>query len=582
MSVAADSGRPGVSVGRHLPQFIQLAAATLLFLGMAWVGVWAAYDPVSAWQRLLLLAMGVLLSITVAIAGRGEASLALLGLCAAVLAGGVGLYFLLAHDWATFASTGFAVLPALGERLQSTMPASLGLRPLHANAAGGALALLIPLGMVGIYGMWRQRQWIGAIIALVGVVSALGVLILTASRGAWVGLGVGCVVAALYWLVLPRSESRTSGAFPWSWILLALLGSMPLFVLLLVHPLTPLAELQPLAALRDADPSVSGRLGIWRNMLTLVQDYAYTGGGLGATEMIYSTYVLLLHVGYFTHAHNLFLQIAVEQGIPGMLAFVWLVGLALAPITRYRHVERKHLFYPMAVLASLTALLVHGAFDSELYVSVLAPLFLLPVGMALAVDRMLLRYLSWEKRDPAPFASSTPGIALFMMPSLLLALTMILPAPRALYYANLGAVSQTRAELSIYQWPQWPIQDALRRSPEVDLNQSLAYYSQALALQPNNVVANRRLGQITLSQGNYAVACVHLEKAHAVTIHQQVAQRLLGECYAALGEVEKAAHVWHGTRASADQLQLRQWWYRHIHEESVAARLEVTAELSRK
>ena len=45
--------------------------------------------------------------------------------------------------------------------------------------------------------------------------------------------------------------------------------------------------------------------------------------------MVYSSYVLLLHVLYLSHAHNLFLQTAIEQGIPGLLAFIWLTWVGL-------------------------------------------------------------------------------------------------------------------------------------------------------------------------------------------------------------------------------------------------------------
>ena len=83
---------------------------------------------------------------------------------------------------------------------------------------------------------------------------------------------------------------------------------------------------------------------------------------------------------------------------------------------------------------------------------------------------------------------------------------LALPSGRAVIQANLGTLAQTRAELSVYQWPAWPIQDALRRSPEVSLEPAIARYAAALALDPRNVAANRRLGQIELSKGQYDAA----------------------------------------------------------------------------
>ena len=93
---------------------------------------------------------------------------------------------------------------------------------------------------------------------------------------------------------------------------------------------------------------------------------------------------------------------------------------------------------------------------------------------------------------------------------------LLLPTTRAAFQANLGALLQTRAELLPYRWPDWPIQDALRRAPEINLSPAIARYTSALALDPANVTANRRLGQIALSRGDYGTARTYLEAAYAV------------------------------------------------------------------
>ena len=121
-----------------------------------------------------------------------------------------------------------------------------------------------------------------------------------------------------------------------------------------------------------------------------------------------------------------------------------------------------------------------------------------------------------------------------------------LPGSQAVIQANLGALAQARAELSVYQWPAWPIQDALRRSPEVDLAPAIAHYQAALALDPRNVAANRRLGQIELSDGQYDAARQHLEAAFAAA----PGQRERDKCWA---RAMPSPGTWHAPHHSGRQ-----------------------------
>jgi tetratricopeptide (TPR) repeat protein len=250
------------------------------------------------------------------------------------------------------------------------------------------------------------------------------------------------------------------------------------------------------------------------------------------------------------------------------VAFTWLLGIGIAVLTRARRIESERMIYLLAVLASFVTLLVHGVTDSEFYASRLLPLILLPVGMALAVDRMLLR----ADRAPEAIPSRRIGapVLLFMLPSLLFGLSLLLPNPVAAFHANLGAIRQTDAELSVYQWPDWSMQDALRRSPKIDLAPAQQEYARALASDAANVTANRRLGQIALSRGEYESACHFLERAYAAAPSQLTTKQLLGECYAIGGRVEEAADLWREIRFDPDRLRMREWWYSSIDEKEQA------------
>jgi tetratricopeptide (TPR) repeat protein len=96
-----------------------------------------------------------------------------------------------------------------------------------------------------------------------------------------------------------------------------------------------------------------------------------------------------------------------------------------------------------------------------------------------------------------------PGLALAGL------LVAALPAGRARrLVANLGAVEQGRAELSLYSWPEWRLQDEVRRA--AGPGPAVARYEQALALDADDFSANRRMGQIALSLGDYEAALAYL------------------------------------------------------------------------
>ena len=146
----------------------------------------------------------------------------------------------------------------------------------------------------------------------------------------------------------------------------------------------------------------------------------------------------------------------------------------------------------------------------------------------------------------------------------------------------MGAVTQSRAELSLYQWPEWPVQDAVRLSEKIDLAQPIAYYEQALARNPKNVTANRRLGQILLSRGDFVKAQKYLESAYLQSPHQRATRQLLGEVYAVRGEIKKAVTLLETVDTSNGQLEIRYHWYKNNYAGVESDRILEVIELLRR
>jgi hypothetical protein len=285
------------------------------------------------------------------------------------------------------------------------------------------------------------------------------------------------------------------------------------------------------------------RPNIWRNSLDLASDYPVTGFGLGDFEMTYSTYALLVHVGHTAHAHNLWLDIWLEQGLLGLVAWAGLMLNAIWP--------KPASPWRMAALAALGVMLLHTLADDPFYGygGAAIPMMFIPLGLLARPHETAPR----PRLQPASIAWVLVGGAAII--------AGISPGGRARIESDLGALSQTRHELAIYRWPDMPMQDILRRSGGVDLSEALAHYHAALVLDPSDPSANRRLGQIELSQGNYVDACAHLQTAYRAAPQQRATRQLLGECAALNGDRDQAMQLWQSIDVSESQLDIRQWWY---------------------
>jgi len=114
------------------------------------------------------------------------------------------------------------------------------------------------------------------------------------------------------------------------------------------------------------------RMEIWSRALYIAQDFAFTGLGFGCFEPVVELMypLFLVRAGTTTHAHNLFLQVAVDLGLPGLVAYLSLLGLTGYMLLR---ASRATTATPgaqtlgtmsRACLAAGLGMLLHGLLDS--------------------------------------------------------------------------------------------------------------------------------------------------------------------------------------------------------------------------
>ena len=542
-------------------------SATIVYLLTAAIGVAVAYDRPVAMMRFALIAIAFLTLLVVSGLSKGDTSQwvsGILAVCSALTGALLSVYFLLSFGWQDTDSQ-YAFLDIAGQQISELRPALSMTDTVNTNVAGSALVVLILIGLGGLLWSFKRRKaWVRLSLVLMVLPALLlsgFALVMTESRGAWLSGATGLM--AFFFLLWLTGTDHKRPVRIFGYLLMGVAATLlaSAIIYIVVAPSRAGALISQLGA------TWSGRAQLWHDAQALLGDYTYTGSGLGSTMMVYSTYYLLLHVGHTSHMHNLYLEIAVQQGLAGLIAFLCLVtGLAFLLMAAMTEGSRGRRRLAAGAMAALIALLVHGLVDAGLYASRLVPLLFLPLLVAwpIRLRRRVDDPVSWGRLS---FVGAVLPLSLAVLP-------LLLPGSRAGFQANLGAVDQTIAELSVYDWPDVPIQDELRRSKDIDLSQAEARYRASLALDPANVTAHHRLGQIAIARGEYDVARNHLEMAYMAAPERRSVRQLLGEVVAIQGDPVRAAELWHGMNFEAGQLALRHFWYEHRQENESLIRFE--------
>lgn len=226
---------------------------------------------------------------------------------------------------------------------------------LDINILGCLLAVALPLSVALLLEGRRRpgRLWI---VCAVVICLLLGViLVLTQSRAAILGAAAGCLVVAA-WLWKPAR--------------LVLLAAVPLGVLgiFLIGPEGPAEVISQAQGFR----TLEARLELWNRSVYAIQDFPFTGIGLGMFgKVIPLLYPLFLFAPdqNLPHAHHLYLQVALDLGIPGLVGFIALHGfLASRGVSALRE-DRGPRLLIVGLLGSLTVFLVNGLLDSPLWLN---------------------------------------------------------------------------------------------------------------------------------------------------------------------------------------------------------------------
>lgn len=329
--------------------FISDARATSLLFYGEWVGGIALYygivnGAISRSHR----------SSTEHIAGARKASAGTPGIGNRKIAMGVWALLLLGTAMAVAGFLGvrvsvkFLPLPIL-ELIPKLDLEFLNPRGFTPNIVAGALAPLVPLALA--WAMVQKQLRLGIVVAALAF-ALLSVILLTQSRGALLALVVACALLPL--LHNPRRL----------WLVPAIL--IPVVILVLIIGPSNVTET---VMVSDTQGSAGERVELWDRALRMMRDFPFTGIGLGLFEQ---TVVSLYPLFYsppgapLPHAHNLYLEMGVEFGVGGFIAFLGLltsvVGVGWQAIRRAANEAQGWL--AAGLLASVIVFMGHSWLDA--------------------------------------------------------------------------------------------------------------------------------------------------------------------------------------------------------------------------
>lgn len=481
----------------HITVRTALNLPIIFLLFMALVGTAISIDPAMSRAKQWGLVLQAAIFFGLVNSLKGYRSIRAGAVLLVVATAAVALVGLAGTDWDAVRLVDLPWLYGHLPRLDLGLPGSGVPRAstlFHPREVGATLAWLLPLPLALLLFAHDGRL---RLLSGVALVVGGAVLLLTQSLPALLGLGLALLLIAVW-------RNR--------WAVLSIpLGLLSLLALMWAYGPSR-AGLTLLSLDRPLGAGVLLRLDIWSRAWAMIRDMPYTGVGLNTFPLVQTHFYPGMLLGPEPHAHNLALQTAVDLGVPGLLALLWLaVAFFLMVVRAYHATANGDLRVLLVGLAAgFVAYLGNGLLDAvTLGAKPVASLFgmlALAAAIAMLESRPPLEpRLGSPNLSPLPFRGHGLWRALpVALPVGLLALGLVVsPASAAL---NLGAI---RAHRLLFQARQ------VGSLPTAGVPAAIGPLDYAARRNPVGSRPNELLGSLYAWQGDEEAALDALEQAVA-------------------------------------------------------------------
>jgi putative inorganic carbon (HCO3(-)) transporter len=298
------------------------------------------------------------------------------------LAVGVALVSLLGTNWGGKLGPLSAITSRLAPRLTGLPGAEEGFNP---NQVAGALLWVGPVLVWLLFQpemvfLSRRLGRAGRVVEKLGLLAAtglvLGTLALTQSRGGYLGAMAALVVGILF--AIPNPVRR------WAIVIVLAAAAVAATAVVAAGPeevarrllfeSLGAAESSGAVAASSALNTLESRVEIWSRALYGIQDFPFTGMGMNmfrrVVPLLYPLFTISPDID-IVHAHNEFLQAALDLGVPGLVAFAaiylaaaWMLGRTWAGADSGLLSPRLTRALAVGLGSGLAGHLVYGMFDA--------------------------------------------------------------------------------------------------------------------------------------------------------------------------------------------------------------------------
>ncbi len=192
-------------------------------------------------------------------------------------------------------------------------------------------------------------------------------LILTLSRGGWIGMLCGlifmsaCLLRSKYFMY-KRSLTGSIAGF----IILALI----------ILASTPVVERIITLEHNVQEPNLEARARVWGGIMDMIGDYPILGSGPGTFATVFTQYQPPGQAARYFYGHNDYLHLISETGVILIPIIIWMgIVLYAKGFHKFKNPSRLIRGTTLGAMTGITAILVHSVVDFNLHIPANAILF---------------------------------------------------------------------------------------------------------------------------------------------------------------------------------------------------------------
>ncbi len=235
-----------------------------------------------------------------------------------------------------------------------------------------ALMILVAFGIVSrftVQGSLRSQleTWNLELLTLASLAAMLAAVLMSWSRGAWLGVGAGMIVTII---VQSRRALIVSILAAFGLTLALLLSSINIIPTAIADRFAGVADYFGVFDVRgvkvdDTNYAIVERMAHWQAAAMMWADKPMLGVGIGNYAAAYPQYALPRWDDPLGHAHNYYLNVAAETGTIGLLAYLMLWVIVFWQSWRaVRTARGLGRGIAAGLLGTLVALSIHNGFDN--------------------------------------------------------------------------------------------------------------------------------------------------------------------------------------------------------------------------